>query len=232
MVARIRRGLTFANVCSFLALTIALGTGGAYAANTVFSTDIVDGEVKSADIGANQVGTGKIKSGNVTITDIGADAVDGSKVLDGAIATADLADGARRRLEGPRRSDRHRRPRRRRRRRLEGPRRSDRHRRPRRRRRRTAAKRLQRFAGHVRSRDGFGRCHRDRQLHSSTRARSSITHCSTTTSPPVRSRRPNSRTAGWATPTSRTTPSTAPRWPTTPSRPRTSPAPPSTARSR
>ena len=30
------RALTFANVCSFLALTLALGTGGAYAANTVF----------------------------------------------------------------------------------------------------------------------------------------------------------------------------------------------------
>ena len=51
MASRLRRSLTFANVCSFLALTIALGTGSAYAANTVFSTDIVDGEVKTADIG-------------------------------------------------------------------------------------------------------------------------------------------------------------------------------------
>ena len=45
MAHRLLRALTFSNVCSFLALTIALGTGTAYAANTVFSTDIVDGEV-------------------------------------------------------------------------------------------------------------------------------------------------------------------------------------------
>ena len=94
MAGRIRRALTFANVCSFLALTIALGTGGAYAANTVFSTDIVDGEVKNADIGGNQVTTTKIKAGNVMNTDIGPDAVDGSKILDAAIANADLASGA------------------------------------------------------------------------------------------------------------------------------------------
>ena len=39
MPSQIRRALSFANVCSFLALTIAMGTGGAYAANTVFSTE-------------------------------------------------------------------------------------------------------------------------------------------------------------------------------------------------
>ena len=55
MLARLRPRLTFANVCSFLALLIALGTGSAYAANTVFSTDIVDGEVKTADLDNNAV---------------------------------------------------------------------------------------------------------------------------------------------------------------------------------
>ena len=50
MLASLRTRFTFANVCSFLALLIALGTGSAYAANTMFSTDIVDGEVKAADI--------------------------------------------------------------------------------------------------------------------------------------------------------------------------------------
>jgi hypothetical protein len=58
---RHRSRLTFANVCSFLALLIAIGTGGAYAANTVFSSDIVDGEVKSADIGNNQVKTADVR---------------------------------------------------------------------------------------------------------------------------------------------------------------------------
>ncbi|HEX8103975.1 MAG TPA: hypothetical protein VF533_15260 [Solirubrobacteraceae bacterium] len=55
-----RRHLTFANVCSFIALTVALGTGGAYAANTVFSADIVDGEVKTADLGASAVTAAKV----------------------------------------------------------------------------------------------------------------------------------------------------------------------------
>ena len=44
----------------FLALLIALGTGSAYAANTVFSTDIVDGEVKTADLANNSVRANKI----------------------------------------------------------------------------------------------------------------------------------------------------------------------------
>ena len=77
MLARLRSRLTFANVCSFLALLIALGTGSAYAANTVFSTDIVDGEVKTADLGNNSVRSTKIGTGQVLNQDLGADAVDG-----------------------------------------------------------------------------------------------------------------------------------------------------------
>ncbi len=64
-----------------LALTIALGTGGAYAADTVFSADIVDGEVKSVDIGNNQVRSNKIGAGQVT-TDIAT----------GSRTTGDIAD--------------------------------------------------------------------------------------------------------------------------------------------
>jgi hypothetical protein len=94
MLTRVRARLTYANVVSSIALLFALSTGGAYAANTVFSTDIVDGEVKNADIGGNQVTTTKIKAGNVFLSDLAPDAVDGSKVLDGAIANADLADGS------------------------------------------------------------------------------------------------------------------------------------------
>ncbi len=92
MASRIRRALTFANVCSFLALTIAIGTGGAYAADTVFSSDIVDGEVKNADIGGQQVTSGKIAPGAVYLTDLHEDAVDGSKILDNAVANHDLAN--------------------------------------------------------------------------------------------------------------------------------------------
>jgi hypothetical protein len=80
MLLRIRRAMTFANVCSFLALSIALGTGTAYAANTVFSTDIVNGEVKSVDIHSQAVAAAKIDPG----------AVNGDKVADGSLSMADL----------------------------------------------------------------------------------------------------------------------------------------------
>ena len=77
MFRRIRRGLTFANVCSFLALTIALGTGGAYAADTVFSSDIVDGEVRNPDLHDYAVTSQKILGGAVT----------SSKLHDGAVTS-------------------------------------------------------------------------------------------------------------------------------------------------
>ena len=67
MFSRIRRGMSFANVCSFLALMIALGTGTAYAANTVFSEDIVNGEVKTVDIHSQAVTTGKIASTEIIV---------------------------------------------------------------------------------------------------------------------------------------------------------------------
>ena len=104
MLGRIRHGLTFANVCSFLALTIALGTGGAYAADTIGSSDIIDesiqsvdiknGQVTYADIQPNTIGTVRIQNGGVATEDLKDNAVDGSKILDAAIANADIADGA------------------------------------------------------------------------------------------------------------------------------------------
>ena len=104
MAARLRRSLTFANVTSFLALTIAVGTGGAYAADTVFSTDIVDGEVKTVDIAASSVTNGKlagdsvssqkIRNGDVTNAKLAADAVDGPKIATDAVGAAEIATNA------------------------------------------------------------------------------------------------------------------------------------------
>ena len=91
MLATLRTRLTFANVCSFLALMIAIGTGSAYAANTVFSTDIVDGEVKTADLGNNSVRSTKIGNGQVLNQDIGDGAVDSAQVLDESVTSNDLA---------------------------------------------------------------------------------------------------------------------------------------------
>jgi hypothetical protein len=92
-MSRLRRALTFANICSFLALVVALGTGGAYAANTVFSTDIVDGEVKTADIATDAVTSGKILDGTVKLADIkGADRNLVFNVAAGAVSNARCRD--------------------------------------------------------------------------------------------------------------------------------------------
>jgi hypothetical protein len=77
MFGCLRRSLTFANVASALSLFMVLSTGAAMALpnmNTVFSDDIVDGQVKTADLGNG--------------------AVTGAKVKDGSIGQADLAKSA------------------------------------------------------------------------------------------------------------------------------------------
>ena len=66
----LRSHLTYANVISTLCLILVLGGGAAYAANTVFSSDIVDGEVRNRDLAANSVQSGKVANDNLTGTDI------------------------------------------------------------------------------------------------------------------------------------------------------------------
>src|SRR4051812_20877917 len=100
MAGRLRRGLTFANVCSFIAMTVALGTGGAYAANTIGSADIIDesiqsvdiknGEVKNPDLGANSVTSSRIATGNVFNSDLANDAVTSGKVAANSLTSSDL----------------------------------------------------------------------------------------------------------------------------------------------
>ena len=53
-----------------LALVLVLAGGTAYAANTVFSSDIVNGEVKTADLANNAVTAGKIRNGQVGVADL------------------------------------------------------------------------------------------------------------------------------------------------------------------
>jgi hypothetical protein len=83
-----------ANAIAYLALFIALGGTSAYAANTVFSADIADGEVKNADLGTDSVTSAKIKVNNVGNKDIGTDAVTTGKIRAGNVGTTDLAAGA------------------------------------------------------------------------------------------------------------------------------------------
>jgi hypothetical protein len=89
-----RKRLTYANVVSSLALFLVLTGGAAYAldgSNTVFSDDIVNGEVKVADIGQAAVATDEIANGQVKAADLGADQVRSSKVLDDNLTGADVA---------------------------------------------------------------------------------------------------------------------------------------------
>ena len=87
--ARFRRP-SHPTVVAYLALFVGLGGTTAYAANTVFSTDIVDGEVKTADIGASEVKSIDIGSQAVSTTKLGADAVTASKVLDYSLTNQDV----------------------------------------------------------------------------------------------------------------------------------------------
>jgi hypothetical protein len=100
-----RKHLTYANVMATLAVVLVVGGGAAYAANTVFSADIVDGEVKTPDIAQNAVRTGEIGNGQVqsidvkdeglTSADLRADSVGSSEVADNSIQEGDLAPATR-----------------------------------------------------------------------------------------------------------------------------------------
>ena len=54
-----------------LALFLVLAGSTAYAANTVFSTDIVNGEVKSVDVGTGQIRSADVRDGGLTGADVG-----------------------------------------------------------------------------------------------------------------------------------------------------------------
>jgi hypothetical protein len=91
MSVHLTRHLTFANVCSALALTVALGTGTAYAANTVRSTDIVNGQVRTVDLGTNAVTTAKIATNGVRNPDLNTAAVDARVIKTGGVTSAEVA---------------------------------------------------------------------------------------------------------------------------------------------
>jgi hypothetical protein len=73
-----------------LALFLVLATGTAYGANTIFSADIVDGEVKAPDIADSAVAEAKLQEGSVVNGKLHNDAITGGKVLDNSIKGADI----------------------------------------------------------------------------------------------------------------------------------------------
>ena len=91
MLAKLRPRSAY-DVMAALALFIALATGSAYAANTVFSTDIVDGQVKGPDIAANAVGSGKIADRQVKNADLSSGASSSNTIADGGVLSTDIRD--------------------------------------------------------------------------------------------------------------------------------------------
>ena len=99
---RIRSQLTYANLMSTLAVVLVIGGGTAYAANTVFSSDIVDGQVRTADIGdlevraadvaANSLGSAKIADGSVKNADLSTGASSSNTIADGGVQGIDVAN--------------------------------------------------------------------------------------------------------------------------------------------
>ncbi len=95
MKARVRNHLR-GNVVGYVAVFLALsGTATALGgSDTVFSDDIVNGEVKTPDLANNAVTTGKIRNGHVLNDDLAANAVTGGKVEDATLGGSDVIDGS------------------------------------------------------------------------------------------------------------------------------------------
>ena len=96
MLRRFLQRLTYANVVSTLALTAALGTGGAYAANTISTGDIVDNQVTSADVRDDDLGFGGLSAkdlgpGSVLTSELKDNSVLGADIQDGTVSHADAA---------------------------------------------------------------------------------------------------------------------------------------------
>jgi hypothetical protein len=104
MPAKLRARLTYANVVSTICLCLVVGGGSAYAANTIFSSDIVDGEVKTPDLagsavtnpklGTNSVTSAKIMDGQVLAGDLANNAVTSAKIVDSGVGSLDVGANA------------------------------------------------------------------------------------------------------------------------------------------
>ena len=83
------------NVLALLALFVALGTGTAYAANTIGSADIIDGQVKSVDVANQDLTSADIKDGAINTFDVADNVgVAGVDIVDGSLTGADVEDGS------------------------------------------------------------------------------------------------------------------------------------------
>src|SRR5690348_12974746 len=94
MLGRLRSRMTYANVASTIAMVAALGTGGAYAANTVGSSDIIDESIMSSDVKNGQITWDDLALNSVTSSRIKDESINSTDIVNGQVATADLADSS------------------------------------------------------------------------------------------------------------------------------------------
>jgi hypothetical protein len=78
------------NLVAYVALFFALSGSAAYAANTIFSADIVDGQVFSVDVADNNLSGVDILNSSLTGADIGFNTLTGSDVADSSLTGADV----------------------------------------------------------------------------------------------------------------------------------------------
>jgi hypothetical protein len=83
------------NVVGYVAIFLFAMSAPAIAlpgSNTVFTDDIVNGEVQSGDIGTNEVTSADIANGTVATQDIATDGVTTADILNGEVTSADVLD--------------------------------------------------------------------------------------------------------------------------------------------
>ncbi len=101
-MTRAIRGHLRSNIVGYVSLFVALTMGSAYAldgSNTVFSDDIVNGEVKSVDVLNNAIRSEDVRNDNVTdggltASDLAANAVGTSEVRNDAVGNGELRNDA------------------------------------------------------------------------------------------------------------------------------------------
>jgi hypothetical protein len=96
-MTRVRRHLTYSNVVSSLCLFLLLGGGTAYAldgSDTVFSDDIVNGEVKEADVGQGAVASAEIKNDSILPGDVAPNSLTSPRIADASLTGIDIANNS------------------------------------------------------------------------------------------------------------------------------------------
>jgi hypothetical protein len=102
MRQKILRRLTYANVMATIAVFLALGGAATIAATSICtggtacvnSDDIINGQVRSADIGANQVATGKVLDNSLQGSDILDESLTGLDIGHSVVGEDEIAFGA------------------------------------------------------------------------------------------------------------------------------------------